>query len=663
MSSDVIRLLPDSVANQIAAGEVIQRPAAVIKELVENAVDAGATDIRIYLKDAGRTLIQVIDNGCGMSAVDARMAFERHATSKITRADDLFRLRTMGFRGEALPSICAISQVDIRTRRAEDTMGTRLIINGSKVESQEPDMCEKGTCISVRNLFFNVPARRKFLKSDNVELSNVMREFERMALVNNRVRLSIDTGTRQLDLRPATFHQRIHDIWKNNLKMQLLPVEVDTQLIKVHGFLSRPEFARRRNALQFLIVNGRNMRHPYFHKAIVSCFEGLIAADTQPCYFLKFEVDPSTIDVNIHPTKSEIKFEYEHEIWPLLVAGVKASLGKNSAVPSIDFTSDVVPVKPREESDPVPEVDLPADYNPFAMYGDTDFSPGFPGDSTFGSPGPATPSRGAGQYTSGGSGRGETPRRFDDPNVRNWDKLYADFMSHTRETVPEVQPSRPALPGLEETEAEPQLCLQFALKYIITTLRDEVLVIDQHRAHLKVLYERYLATAAAEGCVSQRVMFPDTLELTPEQQTALAEVEPDLRRLGFELTPAKAKAASEGEGKRDIPHEDSGVWELSAVPADLHGADAKDLVLRVLDSVCEDSVNYGSDQRPVDSVLRRVALVMARSAAITRGVRLSPDEMEHMVADLFSLPDPTFTPNGNRIYASLDESSLLRLLG
>ena len=306
--SDVIRLLPDSVANQIAAGEVIQRPASVIKELVENAVDAGATDIRIYLKDAGRTLIQVVDNGCGMSTVDARMAFERHATSKITRADDLFRLHTMGFRGEALPSICAISQVEVKTRTEDSEMGTQLVINGSKVESQTPCICDKGTSISVRNIFFNVPARRKFLKSDNVELSNVMREFERLALVNNNIRLSIDTGNRKLDLRSASLHQRIHDIWKNNLKMELLPVEVDTQLVKIHGYVSRPEYARRRNALQFLIVNGRNMRHPYFHKAIMSCFEGLISSDTQPCYFLKFEVDPSTIDVNIHPTKNEIKF-------------------------------------------------------------------------------------------------------------------------------------------------------------------------------------------------------------------------------------------------------------------------------------------------------------------------------------------------------------------
>lgn len=637
--NDVIRLLPDSVANQIAAGEVIQRPAAVIKELVENAVDAGATDIRIYVKDAGRTLIQVLDNGCGMSAVDARMAFERHATSKISHADDLFRLHTMGFRGEALPSICAIAQIDLRTRRETDQIGTRLLINGSKVESQQPDVCEKGTSISVKNLFFNQPARRKFLKSDNVELSNVMREFERLALVNNRIRLFIDTGTRQLDLRPATLHQRIHDIWKNNLKMQLLPVEVDTQLIKIHGYVSRPEFARRRNALQFLIVNGRNMRHPYFHKAVISCFEGLIASDTQPCYFLKFEVDPSTIDVNIHPTKNEIKFEYENEIWPLLVAGVKASLGKHAAVPSIDFNSDVVPVKPREENDPTPSADLPPDYNPFAMLDDSDF--GVPLSVTkFGNNSSFVDS----------SSFSEQSGRYDNPNIRNWDKLYSDFMTRKRETLPEedLNPGSTVIPGFPEKPERgvTQMCLQFALKYIIAVTSEGIMLIDQHRAHVKVLFEKYLSLSSSDEKVAQHTVFPEPLELMPEQIVALKEIEPELRRLGFELS-----------------HKEDSTWLLAAVPGDLRGIDPKDMVLRILDSVIEDSINYGTEQYPADKLKERIALLMARSGAVTRGRKLSSDEMEKLVAELFALPDPVFTPNGNRIYALLDESSVMRLLG
>ncbi|MDE6812201.1 MAG: DNA mismatch repair endonuclease MutL, partial [Muribaculaceae bacterium] len=537
---DIIRLLPDSVANQIAAGEVIQRPASVIKELVENAVDAGATDIRIFLKDAGRTLIQVIDNGCGMSAVDARMAFERHATSKISHADDLFRLHTMGFRGEALPSICAISQVEIKSRTADSEMGTVLHINGSKVESQSPCVCDKGTSISVRNLFYNVPARRKFLKSDNVELANVMREFERLALVNNHIRMSIDTVSRQLELRAASLHQRINDLWKNNLKMDLLPVEVDTQLVKIHGFVSRPEFARRRNALQFLIVNGRNMRHPYFHKAIISCFEGLIASDTQPCYFLKFEVDPATIDVNIHPTKNEIKFEFESEIWPLLVAGVKASLGKNAAVPSIDFSSDVVPVStlPQGVHPDRPTMELPPDYNPFK-----------------------------GGYTS---------RQLS--NQRNWDRLYNDFMNNEKDNLIDLgrdmssdssAPDAGAnLPGMNEESTQiGSLCIQFALKYIITTTRKGILIIDQHRAHVRILFEKYRAMAMSGTRVTQRVMFADIITLDATRQEALEEVQHDLDRLGFELE-----------------YEEENRWRITAVPVGMQG-EPTDIIMRILDSV------------------------------------------------------------------------------
>lgn len=645
--SDVIKLLPDSVANQIAAGEVIQRPASVIKELVENAVDAGATHIRIYLKDAGRTLIQVVDNGCGMSPVDARMAFERHATSKISRADDLFRLNTMGFRGEALPSICAISQIELKTRTKDAEMGTQLIINGSKVESQTPCMCEKGTSFSVRNLFFNVPARRKFLKSDNVELSNVMREFERLALVNNKIRMSIDTGNRQLDLRAASLHQRIHDIWKNNLKMELLPVEIDTHLVKIHGFVSRPEYARRRNALQFLIVNGRNMRHPYFHKAIVSCFDGLIAADTQPCYFLKFEVDPATIDVNIHPTKNEIKFEFESEIWPLLVAGVKASLGKNAAVPSIDFNSDVVPVQPdlSGQTPQRPTMDLSPDYNPFESYADRNF--GMQSGGQYAGKSGMQEGFNNDSYPGMDFRRGNKPNA--DSNLRNWDKLYNQFVGNLKERAIEqgenTGKENSLIPGLgSDNSAVGSMCLQFALKYIVTTTREGILLIDQHRAHLRVIYERLISKVNSGVGVSQRVMFADTLTLDPTLQAALTEVEPELKKLGF-----------------DLEYEEENQWRISAVPADLDG-DPRDIILRILDSVSEDSVNYGTEQQPVESMLKRVALLMARGMAITRGRRLSDQEMESLVGELFALPDPTYTPSGNKIFTILDETSIFRLL-
>ena len=654
--SDVIRLLPDSVANQIAAGEVIQRPASVIKELVENAVDAGATDIKIFIKDAGRTLIQVVDNGKGMSETDARMAFERHATSKISAADDLFTLRTMGFRGEALPSICAISQVEIKTRTDEMQLGTRVLINASVVETQEPCACDRGVNIMVKNIFFNVPARRKFLKSDNVEISNIMREFERLALVNNNIRMSIDLGTRKMDLRGGSFKQRIVDIWKNNLDPHLLPINVDTTLIKINGYISRPENARRRNPLQYLIVNGRNMRHPYFHKAIMNCYESLIASETQPCYFLKFEVDPASIDVNIHPTKSEIKFEYEQEIWPILQASVKASLGTFGAVPSIDFTSDVLPVDPLPdgESPERPSLDIPENYNPFveqrnsfgAEGSDSGFSGGF-----FPNEGRETSGRG---FSSGDRHRDSVPR--------NWDSLYAGFMSGKGSFASKVVEgaegevttlrlesaglsgaagSNGVLPDMEKAATIGAICFQHAQSYIITSSREGLIIIDQHRAHVRILFEKYMSQIERSEQVSQAIMFPDTLTLDPEFRVALSEVEEELSRLGFQ-----------------IEYEEENRWRIAGVPAMLKDSDPKDVVLRILESVTEDGVNYGSESKVADQLSERMALAMARSTAIKRGQRLSPDEMEHIVGELFSLPDPAYTPNGNPVYCLLDPQKL-----
>ena len=620
--SDIIRLLPDSVANQIPAGEVIQRPASVIKELVENAVDAGATDIRIVVKDAGKTLIQVADNGSGMSETDVRMAFERHATSKIKKADDLFTLRTMGFRGEALPSICAISEVEVRTRTADSQIGTRMVIVGSKVTEQEPCVCEKGTVISVRKIFFNVPARRKFLKSDNVELSNIMREFERLALVNNHIRLGIDNGTRQLDLRAASLRLRIEDIWKGTLKSDhLIPVDVDTSLVKIEGFVSRPEFARRRNPLQYLIVNGRNMRHPYFHKAIVSCYESLIASDTMPNYFVKFTVDPATIDVNIHPTKNEIKFEYEQQIWPILVSAVKTALGKYSAVPSIDFSADPVPLHPLRAGDmpTAPRVEYRDDYNPFA-----------------------------------------SQRQRADRPASNWERLYDAFRNGGRESelVDAPVPERSAETTMPPQDGDGQqlfaesagvsevapLCMQYASKYIVTTTRDGLVIIDQHRAHVKILYEEYLQKIGKAEAVSQTVMFPEPIELDESQQTALGEVMDELRRIGFTLE-----------------YEEGTTWRVTAVPAMLKNAEPRDVIMRILDSVTADSVNYGKEGNVASGLNERVALVMARSAAIRRGQKLTVTEMESITGSLFSMPDPSLTPSGNRIFSVLDETYIQRI--
>lgn len=613
--SDIIKLLPDSVANQIAAGEVIQRPASVIKELVENSVDAGATEINIVIRDAGKTLIQVQDNGTGMSETDARMAFERHATSKIRQAGDLFTLHSMGFRGEALPSICAISEVELKTRKSGEQLGTHLVIEASKVKSQQPIATDQGTVIAVKRLFFNVPARRKFLKSDSVELSNIMREFERLALVNHRLRLSIDTGSRVIELRPGTLRQRIEDIWKNTLKSDhLLPVDIDTPIVKIEGFISRPEFARRRNPLQYLIVNGRNMRHPYFHKAITACYENLIAPGTQPCYFIVFTVSPDTIDVNIHPTKNEIKFENENAIWPILTQAVKTSLGKFSAVPSIDFNSDELDVRPLQQGEmpKAPDMGFRPDYNPFE------------------------------EMKRHAIGQNYRPTQVS----RNWSDMYPDPAVNRNSARQETPVGRmPALDSGDMTSGMGAICIQFNQKYIITTQGERLLVIDQHRAHVKILYEEYLQRAGHQDVVSQPLMFPEKVTLDESQQMALAGVLGNMESLGFSL-----EYLSDSD------------WQINAVPSMVKAHEAKDVLLRVLDSVTEDSVNYGNEYHPGATLRQKVALVMARSGAIRRGVKLSNREMEDIIARLFALPDPSLTPNGNKVYTLINESGIASML-
>lgn len=643
--SDIIRLLPDSVANQIAAGEVIQRPASVIKELVENAVDAGATEINITVLDAGKTMLQVIDNGSGMSDTDARMAFERHATSKIRQASDLSSLRTMGFRGEALPSICAISEVEVRTRTVENQLGTRLVITGSKVESQEPIACDKGTVITVKKLFFNIPARRKFLKSDSVELAAIMREFERLALVNNNLKMSINTGTREIRLNSGSLRQRIRELWKSNLNENLIPVNVDTSVVKIEGFVSPPQYARRRNQLQFLIVNGRNMRHPFFHKSIISCFEHLIANDTQPNYFIKLTVDPDCIDVNISPTKNEIKFENEQIIRPILVSAVKSSLGKYGAVPSIDFSVEAIDFKPvvGGELPDKPAIDIDPAYNPFRIN-----------------------TQESGRRDSGGF----TSRNFG----TDWEKLYEGFnrddSSQSNLAVPDgssgrapadfdIQNSLDYLDGIaennvsckqqdtlikEEVDIAP-VCLQVELKYIVTTSHRGLIIIDQYRAHEKILYERFLKQIEGSGIVSQSIMFPETIAFDEHQQVLLAKAEKQLSHLGFTLE-----------------YEEDDKWRITSAPSLVKPSDHKEIVYRILELSSEEGHSYGMEETDEHTLYRTMANAMARSAAITGGKKLTTSEMEHLVAELFSLSSPTYTPEGKPVFSILDEASLQALL-
>lgn len=624
--TDIIRLLPDSVANQIAAGEVVQRPAAAIKELVENAVDAGATIIKIIVKDAGRTLLQVIDNGCGMSPTDARLAFERHATSKISKAADLYDLHTMGFRGEALASICAIARVELRTMRKDDTIGTCVIIEGSKVESQEPEVCAPGCNFMVKNLFFNQPARRKFLKSDHVEMNHILREFERMALVNPDIEFQLvhnDVVLHQL-LR-SSFKQRIVDLFGKSIDKQLVPVDTETSIVKINGFVSRPENARKRGALQFLTVNGRNMRHPYFHKAIMHCFEQLIPSDEQPCYFINLTVDPETIDVNIHPQKSEIKFENEQPIWQILVAAVKEGLGKFNAVPSIDFDLDDAPEIPVFQPDAGAShgLDLDTSYNPFAS-----------------------------QSPKAGGSASQVCRKSSVVMNQDWEKLYQDFERKRDEELSNIKASALNSMSLDEIGEEeiPDMdfsagfdsavpaVMQLKGRYILSPAKSGLTVVDQHRAHVRILYDRYLDLARLDALSTQRVIFPEVLELSPSQSVFLEGIAGELSSLGF-----------------DISFLGDNSWTVNGLPSVLNDVNPRELMMAMLDTVMDSGEKLGESMR------ERIAFSMAKSAAIKPGQQLTSAEMDHILSDLFKLATPNYTPDGKLVLSVIAADDIARL--
>lgn len=624
--TDIIRLLPDSVANQIAAGEVVQRPAAAIKELVENAVDAGATIIKIIVKDAGRTLLQVIDNGCGMSPTDARLAFERHATSKISKAADLYDLHTMGFRGEALASICAIARVELRTMRKDDTIGTCVIIEGSKVESQEPEVCAPGCNFMVKNLFFNQPARRKFLKSDHVEMNHILREFERMALVNPDIEFQLvhnDVVLHQL-LR-SSFKQRIVDLFGKSIDKQLVPVDTETSIVKINGFVSRPENARKRGALQFLTVNGRNMRHPYFHKAIMHCFEQLIPSDEQPCYFINLTVDPETIDVNIHPQKSEIKFENEQPIWQILVAAVKEGLGKFNAVPSIDFDLDDAPEIPVFQPDAGAShgLDLDTSYNPFAS-----------------------------QSPKAGGSASQVCRKSSVVMNQDWEKLYQDFERKRDEELSNIKASALNSMSLDKIGEEeiPDMdfstgfdsavpaVMQLKGRYILSPAKSGLTVVDQHRAHVRILYDRYLDLARLDALSTQRVIFPEVLELSPSQSVFLEGIAGELSSLGF-----------------DISFLGDNSWTVNGLPSVLNDVNPRELMMAMLDTVMD------SGERLGESMRERIAFSMAKSAAIKPGQQLTSAEMDHILSDLFKLATPNYTPDGKLVLSVIATDDIARL--
>nr|WP_320037379.1 DNA mismatch repair endonuclease MutL [uncultured Bacteroides sp.] len=614
--SDIIRLLPDSVANQIAAGEVIQRPASVLKELVENSIDAGAKEVHILITDAGRTCIQVIDDGKGMSETDARISFERHATSKIRDAADLFALTTMGFRGEALASIAAVAQVDLKTRLENEELGTIISVAGSKVERQETISCPKGSNFSVKNLFFNVPARRKFLKSNQTELSNILSEFERIVLVHPEVAFTLHSNDVELFHLPvSSLRQRVINVFGKKLNQQLLNVDVNTSLIKVTGYVGKPDSARKKGAHQYFFVNGRYMRHPYFHRAVMEAYEKLVPVGEQISYFLYLDVDPADIDVNIHPTKTEIKFENEVPIWQILAASVKESLGKFNEVPSIDFDTEGMPDIPAyNAAAPIqpPKLNFNPNFNPFQ----------------------------------------KTASNYSRPQVE-WESLYGGVEKAEQRSEPDYEPEVIDYPAFQDEEIEPEqttlydhetvaekssVQFQFKGRFILTSVKSGLMVIDQHRAHIRVLFDQYLQQIKNHQGVSQGVLFPEILELPASEAVVLQEISDDLAAIGF-----------------DLSNLGGGSYAINGVPSGIEGLSPVQLIRNMLHTAME----KGCDVK--EEVQETLALTLSKAAAIVYGQVLGNDEMTKLVDSLFACATPNYTPDGKTVLSLLKEEDIEKL--
>ncbi len=585
---DIIHLLPDSVANQIAAGEVIQRPASCLKELVENSLDAGATRIQVIVRDAGRTLLQVIDNGIGMSEMDARLAFERHATSKIREAQDLFSLRTMGFRGEALASICAVAQVEMTTRRAEDETGTLIEIHGSDVVRQEPCVCPVGTNIKVSNLFFNVPVRRKFLKTDQTELRNLLTEFYHIVLVYPKVNFTfVHNDEIILELPSGTEKQRIEAIFgnpkRNVYTSAFVEVNTETELVSIRGFVVKPENATRK-AEQYFFVNGRYMRHPYFQKAVLTAYSGMLTADYQPSFFIYFDINPESIDVNIHPTKTEIKFADEQAIFQILMASVREALGKFTLAPTIDFDTRGaidIPV-PSTVHVSRPQVAVDPTYNPFHTRGTI----------------------------------------YPDKAPQKWESLYEAPQSSRNIDIPESR------------DAEMPLW-QYNGKYILLPGEEGLTMIHQHRAHVMVLYHRFLDQMTHAQGASQQLLFPEVISLSPDDMVLVEQITGDLRAIGFDLEQLSPDS-----------------YSIQGVPAQMADQSPVPVLQQIIEKVRSRGADTQSEWR------EQIALSLAQSTAIPLGKSLNEQEMRQIVGDLMQLPSHRITPDGKTIVSLLTNEEI-----
>ncbi len=596
--SDIIKLLPDSVANQIAAGEVIQRPASVVKELMENAIDAGASTVKVNIKEAGRTLIQVIDNGCGMSQSDASLAFERHATSKISAAKDLFAIRTLGFRGEALASIAAIAEVDLKTRRVEDEVGTEIRMHGSELKGREPVSCPPGSNFMVRNLFYNVPARRKFLKANTTEFRHIVNGFYRVVLTNPEISFSLAHNQTEIySLPPAQIKQRIINVFGKNMSQVLIPVQAETSIVKIHGYLGKPEAARRKFGEQFFFVNRRYIRHPYFHKAIMEAYDQVLPPDTVPSYFLFMEAATESIDINIHPTKTEVKFEDERSIYQILHAAARETLGRHSMVPSLDFSKEGdidIPVLRKDTEINIPRENINPDYNPF-------------------------------KEEQGGQSYQAREQIVNQARYSHWESLFEDIEKAERKISEALEEN--VGPGADRSESN---LFQFKQKYILLAVKSGLMLVDQQRAHERILYDRFLLAASQDRPSAQQDLFPRKVELNAADHAVLIEIFDDICKLGFDI--------------RDLG--DHSI-EIKGIPADLSDKDPSIW----LDHFLKEFNEKGGDIRGERD--RMIASALARTGTIKPGKVLMPREMRELLDRLFACGEPGFTPDGKTVFRIL----------
>ncbi len=604
--SDVIRLLPDSVANQIAAGEVVQRPASAVKELLENSIDAGATNIHLLIKDSGKTLLKVVDNGVGMSETDARMAFERHATSKIEKAEDIFKISTKGFRGEALASIAAVAQVELKTKKEDSELGVLLRIEGSKITKQDFCNTPRGSQIEVKNLFYNIPARRNFLKSNNVELRHIIDEFERVALAHPQVHFTFTNNDSELfDLPPAPLRQRIVHVFGSKFNEKLVPVEEKTPILHLSGFICKPEFSKKTRGEQFFFANNRYIRNHYLHRAVCHAFEGLIQDSYHPSYFLFLEIDPAKIDVNIHPTKTEIKFDDERAIHTIIRTAVKHALGQYNIAPSLDFDSNVdfVPVMKKGQVINPPGITINPNFNPF----DTPAQSGA-------SVGKARP------YLDKSTGVQTNMR-----NTRDWEKLYEDLPDLNSEIPSQQSLEMGALPKNNKIYG------QIGRKYVYTNHGDGLILIHQHRAHERILFERLLQSLENKNIPSQQLLFPQNISFSPTDFELIKQLLPMLREMGFDLDEF---------GKNEIV--------INGIPLHLELNRLNELMEQLL----EDDKDFKTKSK--NHSHESLARAIARSSSIKTGNKLSVDEMQKLVDELFACQQPYMGINNKPIIVNLN---------